>query len=60
MEIIEINEQCSVDKKKMIALELPESLYQRLRKEAFDNEVSLSAMVRHIVRNYFFDEEVDK
>jgi hypothetical protein len=43
--------------KRMIALELPESLYQKLRKAAYDREVSLSAIVRLIVDGYFLDLE---
>lgn len=44
---IELKEKETSGKKRMIALELPEELYQKLRKEAFDREVSLSAIVRY-------------
>ena len=54
---IKKEEMSKLMNKKMIALELPESLYQKLRKEAFDREVSLSAIVRYIVDIYFIDKE---
>ena len=44
---IKLDEKESNGKKRMIALELSEELYQKLRKEAFDREVSLSAIVRY-------------
>ena len=46
-----------VTSKRMIALEVPETLYQKLRKEAFEREASLSAIVRYIVDIYFIDKE---
>ena len=57
MEIIEITEQESNGKKRMMALELSETLYQKLRKEAFEKEVSVSAIVRYIAESYFLEKE---
>ena len=55
---ININEtETTNSKKKMIALEMPESLYQKLRKEAFERELSISAIVRYIAEMYFLDEK---
>jgi len=54
---ININEKEATSKKKMIALEMPESLYQKLRKEAFERELSISAIVRYIAEMYFLDKE---
>lgn len=54
---ININEKESTSKKKMIALEMPESLYQKLRKEAFERELSISAILRYIAEMYFLDKE---
>ena len=54
---IKLNEKESSGKKRMIALELPEELYQKLRKEAFDREVSLSAIVRYACDLLVLDKE---
>ena len=54
---IQINEKETSSKKKMIALEMPESLYQKLRVEAFNRELSISAIVRYIAEMYFLDKE---
>lgn len=54
---ININEKDSGSKKKMIALEMPETLYQKVRKEAFEREVSISAIIRYIAELYFLDKE---
>lgn len=43
---IELKEKEQSGKKRMVALELSEELYQDLRKEAFKREVSLSAIIR--------------
>lgn len=53
---LEEKESTSVEKK-MIALELPNSLYQQIRKEGFDKELSLSATIRHILALYFHEKE---
>lgn len=44
---IEFKEKEQSGKKRMVALELSEELYQDLRKEAFKREVSLSAIIRY-------------
>lgn len=54
---ININEKENGSKKKMIALEMPETLYQKVRKEAFEREVSISAIIRYIAELYFLDKE---
>ena len=54
---ININEKENGSKKKMIALEMPDSLYQKVRKEAFEREVSISAIIRYIAELYFLDTE---
>lgn len=38
--------------KKMIALQVPEELYEKIRKAAFDNKVSVSKMIRIILEKY--------
>ena len=48
------------NKKRMVALELPETLYQRLRKEAFEREVSLSAIIRLILDTHYLDREIEE
>ncbi len=50
-------EKTSTGKKRMIALELPEELYQELRKLAFDRELSMSAIVRYACKMLVLDEE---
>lgn len=50
-------EKPSTGKKRMIALELPEELYQELRKIAFDRELSMSAIVRYACKMLVLDEE---
>lgn len=35
--------------KKMISLEISQELYQALRKEAFERELTVSALIRNIV-----------
>lgn len=37
------------NEKKMISLELPQQLYQELRREAFDRELKISALVRDYI-----------
>ena len=54
---ITLKEKESSGKKRMIALELPEELYQKLRKEAFDREVSLSAIVRYACDLFVLEKE---
>lgn len=56
-DIIEIKEKESSGKKRMIALELSEELYQKLRKIAFEREVSLSAIVRYACDLLVLDKE---
>lgn len=50
-------EKTSTGKKRMIALELPEELYQELRKLAFDRELSMSAIVRYACKMLVLDKE---
>ncbi len=57
---IKINEKQKDEKKKMIALELSETLYQKLRKEAFDREISVSAVVRYACELLFLNKNVDE
>ena len=39
--------------KRLIALEVPEDLYQEIRKEAFEQCFSISGMIRLMIKNYF-------
>ena len=38
---------------KMIALQMSVELYEKIRKAAFENNVSISKMVRIIIEKYF-------
>lgn len=40
-------------KKKLIALEIPETLRQEIRKEAFELDISFSAMIRLILERHY-------
>lgn len=57
---IELKEKELSGKKRMIALELSEELYQKLRKEAFDREVSLSAIVRYACDLFVLDKDEEQ
>ena len=48
------------EEKKIVAVELPESLRQKIRKEAFEREISFSAMIRLILNLHFLMEEDDE
>lgn len=41
--------------KKLIALQISEPLRQRLREEAFEKELSISAMIREILERHYED-----
>lgn len=39
--------------KKLISLEIPETLRKDLKKEAFEKDLSVSAVIRYILEEYF-------
>ena len=41
------------DDKKIISLEIPKILYARLTQEAKDEEMSTSALIRYIIKQYY-------
>ena len=47
--------ELSIPDKRLVALQLPEPLRQRLRKEAYEKELSLSAMIREILERHYED-----
>lgn len=54
---ITITERESPDTGKVVALKMPERLRQAIRKEAYEREMSFSAMVRRILEEHFAKEE---
>ena len=54
IEVIEVDDNA---KPKMVALVMPEKLRQKIRKEAFDREISFSAMVRLILEEHYSGNE---
>ena len=41
------------DEKRLLALQMPDWLRQRIRRDAFERNVSVSAMVRSILTEYY-------
>lgn len=41
------------EEKKFIALKVPEALRQKIRKDAFERDITFSAMVRLILEEYY-------
>ena len=53
MNDLEMNElETQKEQKKLIALEVPEEMYQLIRKEAYENCTSISAMIRSMIKYY--------
>lgn len=50
---IEVKEKLSEDGSITVALAMPNRLKQLLRKEAFEREMSFSAVIRFILEKYF-------
>lgn len=50
---IEVKEKLSEDGSITVALAMPNRLKQLLRKEAFEKEMSFSAVIRFILEKYF-------
>jgi len=42
--------------KRIIALEIPETLRQRLKKESFDSDISMSAFIRNILNEHLSED----
>lgn len=42
-----------MDDKKLISLEIPETLRKDLKKEAYERDLSVSAVIRYILEEYF-------
>lgn len=59
MDIDVVEKETEKEPCKMVSLELPESLRQKIRAEAFNREISFSAMVRLIIKMHYFAEEED-
>lgn len=61
MDNIEIIETVSTEKPKVVALAMSERLRQLIRQEAFEREMSFSAMTRYILEKYFREskQEID-
>lgn len=43
--------------KRIIALEIPETLRQRLKRESFDSDISMSAFIRNILNEYLEEDD---
>ena len=54
---VTITEHENKSEVKIIALQMPETLRQKIREEAFKQELSFSAMIRKILFQYFIDKE---
>lgn len=46
-----------MQKKKLISLEMSEELISKLKKEAEKQEISMSALIRNILKAYFKDND---
>jgi len=52
---IRIGEEDEPVGKSIVAFEIEDTLRQRIRREAFDRDISMSAMIRYVLQQYFRD-----